>query len=135
MSDPHAISRAESVGSLALWIAVLTGPLAWATQLAVAYGLEDAIACAPAASVPGTLLGLSLRTAILALNAVLLAVTVVAGAIAWRCLVRLREQDATTAGRARWMALAGVINSVLFGLIIAVGFIPALVLDACMESF
>jgi hypothetical protein len=135
MSDPQAISRSESIGSIALWIAVLTGPLAWATQLAVAYGLEDAIACAPATSRPGTIVGLSVPVAVLLLNAVLLGATLLAGALGWRCLVRLRDQDVTTAGRARWMALAGVINSVLFGLIIAVGFIPAFVLDACMESF
>ena len=136
MSDhPNVISRQESIGSLALWIAVLTGPLAWSAQLAVGYMIEDVIACAPAAQQTGAVWGLTVPIWILLLNGVLLGATLAAGLLAYRCLRDLRDDDTTPGRRATWLARVGVINSILFALIIAVAFIPAVTLDACMGVF
>jgi len=124
--------------SAALWYGVLAGPVLWVVQLYVNYQWEEVLACSPAARSSGTVAGLSVRTWILLVNAVATAGTVAALAVAVRCRRRTGPTEAggvrTTEFRrdvAHWMARAGIINSLLFLLLIIVGFAPPLLLDAC----
>jgi hypothetical protein len=126
----RAITRAETRGSVLLWIGVLAGPLAWTVQLLVNYMLEEFISCTPGSQTPGEILGLGVESIILTVNVVLATATLAGGLVAFRCLRDVSDQQ-NSGGRARWMARAGVINSVIFLLIILVGFAPPVVLSVC----
>lgn len=111
--------------SVRLWFAVLAGPLLWAVQIYVNYQWEEVLACSPAASDPGQVLGIDVRTWIVLVNTVTTAGTVAALAVAWHCYRRTRDDVA------HWMAFAGVANSVLFLFLIVVGYAPAIMLTPC----
>ena len=124
--------------SLGLWFGVLAGPLLWVTQLYVNYQWEEVLACSPAVSDPGTVLGLSVRTWVLLVNTVTALGTVAGLLVALRWYRRTHQAEAggvrTTEHSesvAHWMAVAGVINSVLFLLLIVVGYAPPIILRAC----
>ena len=127
------ISRAESFGSWVLWAGVLTGPIAWAVQLVVGYGLEE-IACAPAAQERGEIAGVGVEVIIVALGLVLLAATAASGLGALRCLRTAHADDETPGARASWMAIAGVMTSILFVIVIGAGTAPPLLLDVCAPT-
>lgn len=126
------ITRGESRGSWLLWIAVLTGPLAWLLHLSVNYSLEEWFACSPATQTPGEILGLSVDTVALVVNALLAAATLGALLVAVSCWNKLRsKRNGDDITRAGWMALAGIMNSVLYLIIILFGFAPPFVLGIC----
>lgn len=132
-SEAKTITRRESIGSLRLWVGVLTGPLAWAVHLVLNYSLEEWFACSPSTQTPGEILGLSVHTVSVAVNAALAFATLIAGLIALSCLRRANADD-DEGKRARWMASVGIINSCLFGFIIVVGLAPSVVLEICEYS-
>jgi hypothetical protein len=111
--------------SVGLWYGVLAGPVLWATQLYVNYQWEEVLACSPATSDTGAVLGLDVRTWILLVNAVAAAGTVVALAVA------VRRRRTVKHPAARWLARAGILNSVLFLFLIVVGFAPPIMLNPC----
>lgn len=127
--------------SKGLWFGVLTGPLLWFVQLNVNYQWEEVLACSPSATDRGVVLGIGVRTWVVLVNVAVTAVVVLALAVSLRCHRRLAPVDAgavrTTEHRrdtARWMALAGIVNSVLFLLLIVVGFAPAVILKTCQVA-
>ena len=111
--------------SLRLWFGVLAGPLLWFVQLNVNYQWEEVLACSPSATHPHVVLGVGVRTLIVVVNTVTTAVVLAALVVALRCHRR------SGSGIGRWMALAGIINSVLFLLLIVVGYAPAVILKTC----
>jgi hypothetical protein len=111
--------------SLRLWFGVLAGPLLWFVQLNVNYQWEEFLACSPSATDRAVVLGVGIRTLVVLVNTATAAVTLAALLVSLRCYRRSRG-DVT-----RWMALAGVINSILFLLLIVVGYAPALILKTC----
>lgn len=133
MSTTESVTAAETRGSLALWFGVLGAPLAWAAQLVVNYALEDPLTCAPGAATPGVLLGMDIERWLAMITAALVAVAFAALVVSIRCYRRLRD-DATIGGRARWMAFAGIVNSSIFLLPIALGFASPLLLDSCRPA-
>ena len=128
------ISRAETVGSWKLWFALLGAPLAWITQLVVGYSIEEWFACAPSTTETGQILGLGVRPAALLVVAVTIVVAIASGLVAWSCLRNAPDGDDQEARRIRWMALGGIMNSILYGLFIAVAIVPPLVLETCRVS-
>ena len=128
------ISRAETVGSWRLWFGVLGAPLAWLTQLVVAYSLEEWFGCSPSATDAGEVLGVGVRSLALVITAATAAVAVAAGAAAISCLRRAGPDENGVQKRVRWMAVAGIMNSVLYLLFILVGTAPPLILDVCETS-
>lgn len=127
-------SEVDRPGVLALWFAVLGAPLAWAGQLAVNYMLEEVLACAPANRPSGVLLGMDVRRwliissvgfGVIALSSLLVALR------SWR---RLQEGDESTGRRALWMAKAGIVNSAIFLVPIALGLASPIVLDVCRQA-
>jgi hypothetical protein len=134
-SAAREITRHESRGALALWFGMFAGPVAWVLHLMLGYVTEDVIACTPGSSTPGEILGFGVKPVVIAIHLVLITVTLVALVVsitAWRRLRASDERDRE--GRPAWMALVGIMDSVLFGLIIAGGFVPPLVLDVCRSS-
>jgi len=120
------------------WFAVLGPPLLWFVQLNVNYQWEEVGACSPSATHRGVVFGIGVRTLILLVNAA--AIAGVFGALAGALRDYRRTEagaagDACTAVRhgdvAHWMALVGIINSTLFGLLIIVGFAPPILLKTC----
>ena len=124
--------------SKALWFGVLAGPLLWAAQLAVNYQWEEFEACSPSSTHRGEVLGIGVRAWVMMVNGVVAALTLTALAVAIRCWRRTSVVPVggvlTTEHRrdtAHWMALAGIANSLLFLLMIVVGFGPAVILKTC----
>jgi hypothetical protein len=154
---PEAGPDREVVRSPTLWFGVLAGPVLWFFQLYVNYQWEEVLACSPANTKPGQVLGLDVRTWILLVNTVVTAVTLVALAVAVR---NYRRTGATEEGGVRtisggsrrpcrgdtprppgehhrsvahWMAFAGIANSVLFLLLIVGQYGPPLLLKPCQK--
>ena len=127
------ITRRERGGSWLLWFGVLTGPIAWFTHMSVNYSLEEWFACSPATQTPGEVLGLGVREFAAVLTAVLAAITIAALVVSIRCWRKGRAVPASgnTPDRAQWMAIAGIMNSVLYLIIILFGFAPSLILGVC----
>ncbi|MPZ72880.1 MAG: hypothetical protein GEU74_06555 [Nitriliruptorales bacterium] len=130
----RAATREETAGSVALWLAVLGSPGAWAGHLGVNYALEEWFACSPSAPDPGNILGVPVGTFSVLFNSTMLAVAVTAGVVAFACLRRPKDGEPERAERARWMAFAGVVEGALFTGIILLGYIPPLVLPACQTT-
>ena len=134
LAPAQEISRAETIGSWRLWFAVLGAPLAWLTQLVLAYSLEEWFGCAPSTTDVGEVLGVGVRTAALVVTAAMAAVAIAAGAAGWSCLRKAPRVADDDGRRVRWMAIAGLMNSILYGLFIVVAIVPPLVLDVCETS-
>lgn len=134
LAHAEAISSAEARGSAALWFGVLGAPLAWAAQLAGNYVLEEWLSCAPGSATPGKLVGIAVERWVLAISTATTLVALAALLLALACHRRLRASDASTGNRARWMASAGIINSTIFLVPLALGFASPLLLDACRSA-
>jgi hypothetical protein len=131
----ESISRDEGRRSLLLWFAVLAGPAAWATQLVVNYSLEEIFACSPGVRTEGEILGIPVTAFALAVTGVLAVMALAAGIVSVGCYRRTRSLgDDDTSDRSRWMAVVGVMNSVLYFLIVLVSFAPPLILGICETS-
>ena len=105
-----------------LWAGILAGPLAFAADLLARYGLVHS-ACANGQTTVLTLITM-----------VSLAVICGGAAVAWRAWQRTATA-ATTGGRpidrAKFMALSGILSSVLFAIVVGATAYPQWVLDAC----
>ena len=109
--------------------------MAWAIQLAVDYSLDEVFACAPGNGASGEIAGIPSSDVALLVSGVLLAIAIAAGIVAFRCYAKLRGTNGEdTPSRARWMALAGILNSILYVIVIAASFAPPLLLRACESS-
>ncbi|MEW6473813.1 MAG: hypothetical protein AB1679_16295 [Actinomycetota bacterium] len=130
--DARQITRTETRGSWLLWFAVLGSPLAWAAHLVVSYSLEEWFACSPSAGEPGEILGFTVRTVAIAVNA---ALAVIAAASLISALTCRRRVGAGTGDerldRARWMALAAIVEGALFLPAIILGLVPPAILGVC----
>jgi hypothetical protein len=115
-----------------LVVASLFGPGAWAVFIALNYMLEDPVACAPGASVHGQILGVGVKAIGAGISLVLGVATVVVGVLSILLWLRLRHGNSS--GRPAWMALAGFLNSVLFGTIILLGVAPSFFLRTCTPT-
>ena len=131
-----------------LWFAVLGGTAAWSAHLLVAWGLEE-IACSPASS-STDVLGVSLTVWIGVVTAVLAAVTVAAGLLAYRFWRQTgaappdaqvepgagdpEPEGQVRGGRAGFMALFGLAADALFLLIIVYGGVSLLLLRPCTPT-
>jgi hypothetical protein len=61
-----------------------------------------------------------------------LAFTVVAGVLSYVELRSLRSRrDRTPADRATWLARSGIMSSILFAVLIAVSFVPVVMIGGC----
>ena len=119
---------------LAEWGLAFTGPVAWSLHLGFNYGLEEFLACAPGVHGSPTFLSLGVRQWVVGSNIVLAAITLGAGLLSLARYRRLRRMDPSPGRVEAWMALAGIVLSALFFVIIAAGIFPAAILDACVQS-
>lgn len=124
------VTRRESTGSVLLWFGVLGAPAAWTFQLMLNYSLEEWFACSPASQTRGLVLGVDVDVVATVITATLAVVGVLAGLVSLRCLRRIKSVG-EDGGRARWMAIAGVMNSLLYTLIILFSFVVPVVLGTC----
>ena len=122
MSDV-ANNTTAPANALSLWAGILAGPFAWFLQMQVSYALV------PWACATGHLVVLHLTT----LGGMLIAA---AGAlIAWREWRRVGSEWPKGAGgpqmRSRFMAVLGLLISILFFLVILAQGIPSFILNPC----
>ena len=129
------ITRREAAGSARLWFGVLAAPIAWTLQLLATYSLEEWFACAPSTRAEGEVLGMSVGAVASLITTALAAVAVAGLLVSLGCRRALRRSaESDVDQRARWMALAGIFNSVLYLGIIVVSYGPPLLLDVCETS-
>jgi hypothetical protein len=119
--------------NLLLWIGIVLPATAWMIQLFALYMLEDFISCTPGSRTPGVILGVGVRPIALLITVVLGGATAAAGLSSLRIWRTVGEAagEADPAGRTRWMALAGMMSSVLFLLIIVIKVVPPLLIGVC----
>ena len=118
-----------------MWFGLLGAPAAWTIELLSGYSLEEWFACSPATTTEGLILGVSVRSLAIVIPVATAGVAVLAGLVAAGCLRRISsEPDDHVTQRARWMALAGVLNSVLYGLVIVTSLVAPLLLDVCATT-
>lgn len=119
--------------NLLLWTGIVVPPTAWMIQLFVLYMLEDFISCTPASRTPGVILGIGVRPWAVLITVVLSLITAAAGAISYRFWQRVRgtEETGLSLQRARWMAVAGMMSSLLFLAIIVIKLAPPLLIGVC----
>lgn len=129
MDMSQRITREESIGSWRLWVGIMTGPLAWITQVALFPQLVE-MGCARGVRHPGEIEGVSLDIVIAIGNGLLILSTVVAGILAYGCIGAIRSRGTKT-GRSLWMARVGVMSSILFLIIIAMGVAPQWFFRVC----
>jgi hypothetical protein len=126
------VSKREGRGSAALWFAVFAGPAAWSLQVLIGYNAEE-IACS-SGSQTEELAGIGIETLITAAHVVLTAITLAALIVSVRYVRSYGRADPTTGARATWMALAGVMVSVLFLVVLVSGFAPMWFLTTCAPT-
>ena len=108
----------------AQWTAIVVGPLAWLVFLEAEYALVP-WACDRAGGQ---------RLALIVLAAVMLAAALAGAVLAWREWItagRRSADAAPPAGRAAFMALAGLGSSALFAFVIAASSLPIFLLRPC----
>ncbi len=132
MPEATAATRSETVGSAALWFGILVGPFAWGLQIVLGYSVEE-IVCAES-SHSEKLVGIGVETVVLGLHVALTALTFFGVLVSFRCWRRTAREDPSVGGRAAWMAVAGMMVSVLFLIVVVCGFFPSLFLDVCDPS-
>ena len=132
--EQKEITRAETVSSAALWFGILTGPIVWAVQLLLVFGLPESVVCAPGTREQGKFFSLGVEPVIQIINAVATAITLSALLVAYLQYRRYALRDHTEADRARWMATAGLFTSTLFLIITAMKFASPLFLSPCGTS-
>jgi hypothetical protein len=129
MSSPREASAEDSSAeetrhNVALWSSVLVGPIAWFAQFMLVYAL------APWACSSGQ------RWSMHATILVFLAITLGVGWLALRLWrggggAWIADQDEGPVARTRFLALLGVMNSLLFALLILAQWIPTIAFDPC----
>ena len=130
---PEEVSKREAQGSFLLWFGVLGAPLAWTIQLLLTYSLEEWFACSRSVQDSGEVLGLGVRTVATAITSALALVALAAGIVSVSCFRNLRRKSGGDAlERAHWMALAGIMNSVLYLMIILLSYGPPALLEVCI---
>ena len=135
MSTAAEVTRRESKGSALLWFGVLGAPTAWAIELVSGYSLEEWFACSPATTTEGEILGVGVRALAVAIPLAMTVLALVAGLVAASCLRRIPSEPGDhITQRARWMAWAGIFNSVLYGLAIVTSLAAPLLLDVCATT-
>ena len=112
-----------------LWVGVLVGPVAFMVQLVGDWVMGEVVACAPATRDQGTILGISVNAMAAIVDAALLGATIAAGILSWRQLHAMRHSERSDASV--WLARAGVLTSILFGLLIATSFVPITLIEGC----
>ena len=125
------VTRAESTSAALMWFGVLAGPIVWAAQLLIDFGLDETIVCAPGSRTRGVFSGVPIGTVIQITNAVATAVVATAFVVSLVRYRRLRAADATPGRRALWMASAGMFNSALFLLAVVLTFASPFFLSPC----
>jgi hypothetical protein len=127
------MSKAGARQSFLLWVGIILPATAWMVQLFVLYMLEEFISCTPGSQTPGAILGFGVRSIALFLTVVLAAATAAAGLVSlriWRGMTP-ESDEGTAAERARWMAVAGMMSSALFLVIILLKVAPPLLIGVC----
>jgi hypothetical protein len=117
-----------------LWFAVLAAPSAWVLQLYVGAYLTDVVCRRGAGDSIGHVFGLSNTAFVAVLTAITAAIALVALVASIYAYRRLKDDDRSTGGRALWMARVGVLDSVLFGILIVLMFFASARLAECAPS-
>ena len=136
--QPHPSPHRERVSLWSSWFALLAAPHAWSLQLLINTALTG-YACYPH-DVPfeDPIWG-GVRTTVAVIEAVAVAVSLAGGFIAWRNWRRTREEKPGSGqrlmeagdGRTRFMAMSGILVTLLFLVAIVFSWIQFIVLPGC----
>jgi hypothetical protein len=129
-------TKAETKQSILLWFGILAAPAAWTLQVLLAPDLAEVLCYeAAAGSGRGEIYGLGMEPFLVVLTGLMAVVALLGVIVSLSCRRKLRRtSDPAAGGRAGWMALAGILVSVLFFVAIVVGFFPMIFLESCVVS-
>ena len=131
-SDAGPVTQSETRGSIRLWFGILAGPVAWAAQIVVAPDLNEVLCYPGAGAERGQVLGMATDAFLVGFTLFLAIVTAAGFVSALSCSRRLVNFEDGVAGmRAKWMARAGMLVSLLFILGIVVNLVSLVILSAC----
>lgn len=125
--------RQRKSTTVLLWTVFLVPLAAWMIQLFALYMLEDFISCTPGSQTPGLIMGIGVKPIALGITGILGLATLVTGILSFRFWKSTREngsrEEDLPAGR--WLALGGMMQSILFTFIILIKVAPPLLLGVC----
>jgi hypothetical protein len=119
------IDRSSTLTSLLLWVGVLGAPIAWTAQLVIGYGAEEADCSRGGGSFDSAHpldVALSVGAGVVSVASLLVAFGL------WR---RTRDRDVDGRGRVTFMAVSGILLSLLFLALITVTAIGTTHFDPC----
>jgi hypothetical protein len=122
----HVVSVRPSRGAVLAWFSVLAPPLAWAAQLVVGYGLQEAGCGRPDADLWGAGLG-----GLTGLVVFVCGIVAILGGLAGVAALSAATGNGDPLGRIRFMAIAGIAGACVFLLAIVLSGIALVPLDAC----
>ncbi|TZF90801.1 hypothetical protein [Cognatilysobacter lacus] len=122
----HPAPSREGVSPWTLLAAIALAPLAFTTQVSLSYGIASTSCTAGGAP----------HVALLAVNLMALAATVVGSVLAWRSWQRLRGEKAKDSpsqgeGRTRFIALCAVVGNAIIGSAVVFDLLASLLLAGC----
>jgi len=137
-NQPHPSPHRERVGLWSSWFALLAAPHAWALQLLINSALTG-YACYPQDVPLDAPIWTGVRTTMAIVEAAAIVLSLAGAWIAWRNWRRTREEKPGSGqrlmeagdGRTRFMAMSGMMVSVLFGVAIAFSWIQSALLPGC----
>jgi hypothetical protein len=135
----HPAPHRRTVTPWVIAIALFFAPVTWGLQLLLAVSLAGH-ACFPGAVPRALPLWANLSHWLLAVNMVAITLCLIAGFVAWLCWRRTRAERPGDVhhllesgdGRTRFLAMAGLISSVLFGLAVIFQCINLLMDPTCL---
>lgn len=115
----------RGTGARLAWIGVLAAPIAWGAQLLVGYSMQEAGCGRPNTHLWGASLDLLTMIALVVSGMI----AVAGGAAAVAALRACADNDPR--GRVFFMALSGIVATVIFAVAIVLTAIPLFSLDSC----
>jgi hypothetical protein len=116
------VAQSSPLANVLVWFGVLGAPLAWAAQLVLGYGVTEA-----ACGAGGARWGIDTTQWEIALTAATAALALASGLAAWRVLRDPR-------GSFRFLATWGVLESLIFVVLILLGGIGSFYLSPCHQG-
>jgi hypothetical protein len=127
-----ATSQPSKIGALSEWFGVSAGPVIWSVRLAISY-MMIAIGCNAGFTRPEVvgLSGIEIPVALMSIVAVL--ITLLAAGISWRnwCWLKHSNGGNGPRDRSRFMAVSGIMLSILFAGVMLVEAAPIFFLAPC----
>lgn len=137
-ASSHPAPRRDSSHEILTWFSIVAAPLAWSARLLVNYTIAGQH-CVGAANIGAVAVPDDWITTILLIDLIAVLLAAIAGSIAYRQWGETRSERGGSAhrlvhsgeGRARFLAMCGMLTSALFGVAIIIDAIGTIIGPPC----